>query len=176
MKVEQMNQEILRMQTKSNSSQTEMEKYFPGASKKSSSASNKQSAYEVIHPSTAQSKTEIEKEILNDPERKRLYDAAQSFQSIFIEQMLSAMRKNLNKESDMLYGGQTEEIFTDYLYQEYAKGISKQGNFGLAEQIYAQMSQQLPTAEQQRALKSYEQNLHPSISTQEMINKNDLTK
>ena len=109
----------------------EMKRLFPSLYQGKSSSSR-------IRP-----KQEIQKEIRHDPERKRLYKAAQDFQAIFIGQMLKSMRKNLDPKSDPLYGGNRQEIFQDMLYDEYAKGISRSKGFDLADQIYEQMSRSM---------------------------------
>lgn len=101
-------------------------------------------------------------------ERKRLYDTAVEFQSLFINMMLKGMRSTLKPENDMLYGGKTQEIFEDMLYEERAKSFSKHGGFPLAEQIYLQMA---PMIQEQEATNSYENNLKrvpPTVSTDQI--------
>lgn len=87
---------------------------------------------------------EIREEVAISPERKKLYESAQEFQSLLLGQMLSAMRKNLHKENQLLNGGRTEEIFEDYLYDEYSKAMSKQPGFNLSDEIYRQLTANLP--------------------------------
>ncbi len=82
----------------------------------------------------------IEKEVREDPERKRLYDAAVEFQAVFLNMMLKSMRSTLNREQDILHGGRTQEIFEDMLYDEYSRTLSRTERFGLAEEIYRQFS------------------------------------
>lgn len=99
-------------------------------------------------------------------EHKRLWDTAVEFQSLFINMMLKGMRSTLQPENDMLYGGTTQEVFEDMLYEERAKSFSKHGGFPLAEQIYLQMAPML-----QEASGNYEENLHrapPSVSTDQI--------
>jgi Rod binding domain-containing protein len=72
-------------------------------------------------------------------EKKRLYDVSLEFQSLFIKMMLNSMRKTLNKENDLLYGGRVQEIFEDMLYNEYAKNYSKNADLPLAKEIYFQL-------------------------------------
>lgn len=101
-------------------------------------------------------------------ERKRLYDTAVEFQSLFINMMLKGMRSTLKPENDMLHGGKTQEIFEDMLYDERAKSFSKHGGFPLAEQIYLQMA---PMIQEQEATDSYENNLKrvpPTVSTDQI--------
>lgn len=100
-------------------------------------------------------------------EHKRLWEAAQEFQSLFINMMLKGMRSTLNPEADMLHGGRTQEIFEDMLYDERAKSYSKNAGFPLAEQIYLQMAPQIT-----EATSSYQENLFkqvpPSVSTDQI--------
>jgi flagellar protein FlgJ len=70
-------------------------------------------------------------------ELKKLREASEGFETIFIKQMLDAMRKNLPK-GGLLDGGMAEEIFEDMLYEERAKLIAKSGAFGIADLIYNQ--------------------------------------
>ncbi|GIX41037.1 MAG: hypothetical protein KatS3mg129_0770 [Leptospiraceae bacterium] len=73
------------------------------------------------------------------PEKKKLYEVSLEFQSLFIKMMLNSMRKTLNKENDLLYGGRVQEIFEDMLYDEYAKIYSKNADLPLAKEIYLQL-------------------------------------
>lgn len=69
----------------------------------------------------------------------RLKETCSDFQAIFVKQMLDSMRKTVNK-SGLLEGGQAEEIFEDMLYDEYAQSISKNGDIGLDDMLYKQLS------------------------------------
>jgi len=69
-----------------------------------------------------------------------LYKACEDFESIFIKQMLDAMRKTIDKSDDMLGGGMGQDMYDDMLYGEYAKKMAATGQFGLAETIYKQVS------------------------------------
>ncbi|MBE3063525.1 MAG: rod-binding protein [Spirochaetes bacterium] len=71
-----------------------------------------------------------------------LYKACLDFESLFIKQMLDVMRKSVKKEG-LLDGGTSEEIFTDMLYDEYAKKMAETAQFGLARTIYDQVSSKL---------------------------------
>jgi len=95
---------------------------------------------EHLSSSEVSAPVDIQKEIAADPEKKRLYDAAVEFQSIFVNMMLKSMRSSLHKEQDLLYGGRTQEIFEDMLYDEYAKLMSRQGGFNLSDDLYKQIA------------------------------------
>ncbi|MFO7729717.1 MAG: rod-binding protein [Spirochaetia bacterium] len=75
----------------------------------------------------------------NTAKNDKLKETCSDFQAIFIKQMLDSMRKTVNK-SGLLEGGQAEEIFEDMLYDEYAQSISKNGNIGLDDMLYKQLS------------------------------------
>jgi Rod binding domain-containing protein len=71
-----------------------------------------------------------------------LREASEDFESLLIDQMLSAMRKTLSKER--LYGGGlAEDIFQGMLDEEYSKLMARSESFGLAEKIYDQLSKYL---------------------------------
>ena len=72
----------------------------------------------------------------------KLWDACIQAESIFVGQMLKQMRNTVHK-GELLNGGQTEEIFTDMLYDQYAQDMSKTANFGIAKSMYDQMSKML---------------------------------
>ena len=76
-------------------------------------------------------------------EEKKLLDAVTELESMFVNQMYKSMRSTLSKENDLLYGGMTEEVFTDMLYNEYSLTTSKNNNLGLAKQMYEQMLPQV---------------------------------
>ncbi len=118
------------------------------------------------------SSADIQREVAQDSERARLFRVAQDFQGLFVKQMLSAMRKNLDQESDPLYGGMRQQIFEDMLYDEYAKAMSKTSGFDLADQIYRQMSPALGPVNPNRASQSYDTNSN-RISTGERFNETD---
>jgi len=81
-------------------------------------------------------KASKETSVARDPKK---WKVAQEFESMFIQQMFSAMRKTVPD------GGMTEEshgreIFTDMLDSEMSKRASKQGGFGLADMVYRQLT------------------------------------
>lgn len=72
-------------------------------------------------------------------DEKKLLEVCRDFESIFIKQMLDAMR-NTVPESELTGGSLTEDIFEDMLYDEYAKEMSRTANLGIAEMMYQQLS------------------------------------
>lgn len=127
----------------------EMHELFPGL------YSGKVSSGAVKEKST------IQEEIQADPERKRLYESAQEFQSIFLNMMLKSMRSSLNKKDDLLYGGNKQDIFEDMLYNEYSRAMSKSPGFDLADRIYEDLARRLPpiSSEGKKVKSEYEQNM-----------------
>lgn len=67
-----------------------------------------------------------------------LYKVCLEFEAIFIKQMLNSMRRTVQK-SGLFEGGLAEDIFEDMLYDEYAKKMAENANFGLATMIYSQI-------------------------------------
>lgn len=64
--------------------------------------------------------------------------AASSFESMFMSQMLQPMFEGLPVDSTF-GGGHAEELMRSLLVQEYGKIASKNGHFGIADAVKAQM-------------------------------------
>jgi hypothetical protein len=73
------------------------------------------------------------------PRDPKLWDTCIEMESIFVKQMLGAMKKNVEK-GEFLHGGYAEDIFEDMLYDEYATNMSKNADMGLAKTLYTQLS------------------------------------
>lgn len=67
---------------------------------------------------------------------QKLRDSAQQFEAVFIAQMLSHTGLDKALAGDSGFGG---EAFSSMLVQTYADELSKNGGFGLADQIYRQL-------------------------------------
>ena len=52
--------------------------------------------------------------------------------------MLNVMKPKMSE--GLFGGGKAEEIWTDMLYEEYSKQMSKHAHLGLADQIYKELS------------------------------------
>ncbi len=65
-----------------------------------------------------------------------LKDVAQEFESLFVYQMLKSARKA--KLAESLFANQGSETYESLLDQEYAKTISKNHSFGIAEALIRQ--------------------------------------
>jgi Rod binding domain-containing protein len=71
--------------------------------------------------------------------KSKLYEAAQEFEAIFVKQMLDSMRQTVQK-TGLIEGGMAEDVFEDMLYDQYALKMTRTAGFGLADQIYLQLS------------------------------------
>jgi len=78
---------------------------------------------------------------------KRLREACQEMESVFLNQVLSTMRSTVPPNA-LLGRSQAEDIFQGMLDQEYAKSASKTGSIGLAEIIFRQLKQTMDTAQE----------------------------
>ena len=74
------------------------------------------------------------------PQLKKLKQATEDFEQIFVNMMLKEMNKELGK-TGFLDGGDYEKAFKDMLVDERAKQMSKNGSFGLAKMMYKQLEQ-----------------------------------
>ena len=64
--------------------------------------------------------------------------AAKEYEGVFIAQLLGTMFSGI-KTDGMFGGGQGEEMFRSLLVDQYAKGITNQGGFGLAAHMQAEL-------------------------------------
>lgn len=69
----------------------------------------------------------------SDPEKVR--SAARELASYFVHMLIREMRRSIPK-NPLLYGGKTEEIFQDFLDEEYAGEMVRSNQLGLADTIY----------------------------------------
>ncbi|SHN69416.1 rod-binding protein [Desulfovibrio litoralis] len=72
---------------------------------------------------------------------KKLREACEGFESIFIQKMWEQMRKTVPKEGYL--HSKDEEIYQSMFDQEFAKKMSSAGGIGLGDMLYEQLSQQL---------------------------------
>ena len=72
---------------------------------------------------------------------KKLYDSCVELESFLWKNVLNAMRKTINKYK-LIDGGQAEEIFTDFLYDEYSMICAKSSS-NLATTMFKQLSRNL---------------------------------
>ena len=65
--------------------------------------------------------------------------AAEEFESFFISHMLETMQVGLKPEDNPFGGGHAETMWRGLMNQEYGKIIAKQGDLGIADQVYNAM-------------------------------------
>lgn len=61
--------------------------------------------------------------------------AAQEFESMFLAQMLTALKPEQSDEGSLFNNKESDEIFNNMMMEEYAKEISKSGGIGIASYI-----------------------------------------
>ena len=81
--------------------------------------------------------------------QKKLREACEGFESIFIQKMWEEMRKTLPKST--LLHGKEEEFWQGMYNQELAKKMTAAGGIGLADMMYAQLSRSLVSASRSTA-------------------------
>ncbi|MBQ7738473.1 MAG: rod-binding protein [Desulfovibrionaceae bacterium] len=121
------------------------------------------------HASSDQSGQEIQSKLTSlkgnklspEAKEKRLREACEGFESIFIQNMWKEMRKTVNQTSFL--HGKEEQFWQDMYDQELAKKMTSAGGIGLANMMYQQLSNHLTSASKTtaNALRS-EQNFVPS--------------
>ncbi len=95
---------------------------------------------EYLQNSKTQSASDLEKKLGSDystATEEELMDVCKDFEAYFVEQMIKAMQSTLDEESDPLSGQYS--FFKDMQNQEYAKAMTEQTDFGIAQQLFEQM-------------------------------------
>jgi flagellar protein FlgJ len=71
---------------------------------------------------------------------KKLKELCEEFESILIYQLLKEARKTIPENQGIFKKSFVQKIYEDMLYQEYARLIAKNYQFGIAEKIYNSLS------------------------------------
>jgi peptidoglycan hydrolase FlgJ len=71
-------------------------------------------------------------------EEKKLQDTCKQFESVFLNQLFTQMRKSIPK-NDLFGDGKDREMFDEMMDTERAKSWSDTGGIGLANLLYQQM-------------------------------------
>ena len=80
--------------------------------------------------------------------REALKEAARDFESIFINQMISAMRKTVH-DGGLVKKSSGEKIYESMLDEEWSKKLAgKSGSGGLSEMLYQQLSRRFKLDEE----------------------------
>jgi len=76
---------------------------------------------------------------INEKNNKKLYEACQELESVFVNKLLECMRQSIPRGE---LSGQSfaTDTFESMLYTEYARCISKTSSLGIADIIYKQLS------------------------------------
>lgn len=75
--------------------------------------------------------------------RQALRTAAQEFEGVFMNQLVSAMRKTVG-DGGLIQKSQGEKMFEGMLDEQWARGLAgRHGPGGLSEMIYRQLSRQM---------------------------------
>ncbi|MBO4368770.1 MAG: rod-binding protein [Desulfovibrio sp.] len=84
-----------------------------------------------------------------EAKEKKLREACEGFESIFIQKMWQEMRKSVHQTSFL--HGREEQFWQDMYDQELAKKMTSAGGIGLADMMYEQLSRNLTSASQATA-------------------------
>ncbi len=89
--------------------------------------------------------TALNKSNMSDAEKeKKLREACEGFESIFIQKMWQQMRATLPQENPLV--GREEKFWQSMYDQELSKKMASSGGIGLAEMMYDQLSKNLVSA------------------------------
>lgn len=72
------------------------------------------------------------------PFEKKARETADSFEAVFLSQILKSMSLGL-KSDGPFGGGHSEEVFRDVLNEEIATQISRNGGIGLSDSVYREI-------------------------------------
>jgi len=94
-------------------------------------------SYEALYEDSgakvsSSAKTQVDKE-------SKLYQLCLELETFLVKNLLTSMRNTVQK-SGLIDEGFAGKIYEDMLYDEYAKDLTKNANFGLAEMAYRQLS------------------------------------
>lgn len=85
---------------------------------------------------------EAKGQALEDPRKEELKTVSKQFEALFVQEMISAMRKTVN-EGGLIPQGQGEKIYRSMLDQHYAESIAESEQIGLSSVIYQQLARNL---------------------------------
>ena len=83
---------------------------------------------------------------MSDVERQAIQDAAEAFESYFLQIMLREMRRTIPDDGGLIPKSQAEQIFTEMLDEEIAIEAARAGGIGLADVIVQQMTRDAYTS------------------------------
>jgi flagellar protein FlgJ len=71
----------------------------------------------------------------------KLYEQCEALETFLVKTLVTGMRKTIQK-TEFLDGGFAGEMYEDMLYDEYARDMSRNAGFGLAELAYLELTGQ----------------------------------
>lgn len=102
-------------------------------------ASPRGAAANQANNSISMAKTDAGKRTID--KTSELYEKSLEMESYFVKMMISQMRKTVVKaDGEKSFA---ENMYEDMLYDEYSTAMTKNAGFGLADQIYLQLSQKV---------------------------------
>ncbi len=75
---------------------------------------------------------------MQEKDNKKLYDTCVELESVFLSQVLDAMRASIPR-SDLINRSFAKETFESMLYDEYAREMSQSNSIGIAQMLYDQL-------------------------------------
>lgn len=88
---------------------------------------------------------QILQQAVDSGDQKRLYKACQDMESVLVSKMLESMRQTIPR-SDWMGDSFAMDTYESMLYDEYARLSSQTGSLGIADMLYRQLHEDLPTA------------------------------
>jgi len=82
------------------------------------------------------------KSAYTEADDKQLKEACKGFESIFVNMMLSEMRKSVPK-NDLMGSSFATDTFTEMLDEEISEAVSNGKGIGIADMMYKQISEKL---------------------------------
>lgn len=83
--------------------------------------------------------SKVANETKAEEDDKALKEMCDEFEKYFLKEMYKSMKKTVNYDNYLIYGGQSEEIFSDFLDEQYVDGAVKAGGIGLSKKLYEQL-------------------------------------
>lgn len=77
--------------------------------------------------------------VLTDPGSAKMWKAAQDFEAMALNQLLSPMFATVDSAHGLFGGGDGEQTWKPMMVQELAKNMAAHGGLGLAVPVYQQM-------------------------------------
>ncbi|MCL2399285.1 MAG: rod-binding protein [Defluviitaleaceae bacterium] len=77
---------------------------------------------------------------MSERELQDIKDAAEAFESYFLQIMLREMRRTIPEDQGFIPTSTAERIFTEMLDEEMAKDVARSGGIGLSKMIIQQLT------------------------------------